>query len=143
MLHALRGRRPDAASVTAIRRAFGIVSAWLAAVHGTWAFLIYLDASWQAVAYWPYLRAGAVALAILLALLLTSFPRWVRALRIRLWKSLHRLVYVAAILVFQHLLLAPFASKRIVFALFAALVAVEALRFLPIRRSAGSTEAAK
>ena len=108
----------------------------MAAVHGAWTFFVYLDASWRAVEYWPYLRAGVAALAILLALLITSYPGLVRALRVRLWKPLHRLAYVAAILVFQHLVLAPFATKRLVFVLFGTLLVVEMLRFLPARRPA-------
>lgn len=133
-LHFVRGRRTPAVQVNAYRRAFGVASAWLASMHGAWTFVVYLDASWRAVSYWPYLRAGVTALAILLALLVTSYPKWVRSLRVRLWKHLHRLAYIAAVFVFQHLLLAPFASKRLVFGLFATLVVMEALRFLPARR---------
>lgn len=133
LLRFATSRHVPTARITTLRRSFGVASAWLAAIHGAWTFFVYLDASWSAVSYWPYLRAGVAALAILLALLATSYPRIVRGLRIRLWKPLHRLAYVAAILVFQHLLLAPLAPKRLVFGLFAALAAVQLMRFLPRR----------
>jgi sulfoxide reductase heme-binding subunit YedZ len=128
------------ATATAWRRALGITAAGLAAVHGAVALVTYLQGQWRTVGDWPYLRAGAVALLLLLLLLLTSFPRWVARLRVKLWKPLHRLAYVAAFFVFQHLLLAPFAGERLVLGLFAALVAVELLRFLPYRAAASMAD---
>ncbi|MDA8017003.1 MAG: ferric reductase-like transmembrane domain-containing protein [Thermoanaerobaculia bacterium] len=127
------------AQITALRRALGISSAWLALLHGAWSFVVYLDAAWTAVSYWPYLRAGLAALVVLLVLLSTSFAGFNRRLRIRLWKPLHRLSYIAGLLVFQHLLLAPFAPKRLVLGLVALLLCIELARFLP-RRSKGVEE---
>lgn len=119
----------------ALRRAFGIAAAWWALAHAAVGLATYLRGSWAAVLDWPHLRAGALALAILAVLLATSFPRLVRLLRVRLWKQLHRLAYVAAIFVFQHLMLSPFAPRRLVLALFATLAAVALLRFLPPPRT--------
>ena len=56
-------------------------------------------------------------LVILLALWATSYPRVVRALRVRLWKPLHGLAFVAALLALQHALLAPMGEKAWVLAL--------------------------
>jgi sulfoxide reductase heme-binding subunit YedZ len=55
----------------------------------------------------PWLLAGWVAMAILLALALTSTDAAVRALG-RWWKRLHRLAYAAAVLLFLHWLLSAF-----------------------------------
>jgi DMSO/TMAO reductase YedYZ heme-binding membrane subunit len=81
----------------------------------------------------PYRRAGVVAALLLALLLLTSYPRVVRALRIRLWKELHRLAYVVALLVVHHLALAPFAPKRAVFVGAALFALLWSTRFLPTR----------
>jgi sulfoxide reductase heme-binding subunit YedZ len=55
----------------------------------------------------PWLLAGWIAMAILLALALTSTDGAVRALG-RWWKRLHRFVYAAAVLLFVHWLLSAF-----------------------------------
>ncbi len=117
------------------RRALGISAAVLALAHATLALVGPLDGAWGAVLSWAYLRAGLVALTVLAALLATSFPRVVRALRVRLWKPLHRLAYVAAALVLVHLVLSPFAPRAITLGLFATLFVVSLGRFLPRRRS--------
>ncbi len=48
---------------------------------------------------------------ILLALLITSFPTLVRLLHMRFWKQLQRLVYIAVLFLFQHLMHAPLAFR--------------------------------
>jgi sulfoxide reductase heme-binding subunit YedZ len=124
---------PSKATVSAYRRAFGKAAAWLALAHGALMFFTYLGSEVLGLVR-PYLRSGGLAALLLALLLLTSYPRVVRALRVRLWKELHRLAYVAALLVVHHLALAPFAPKRAVF-LGAALFALAwATRFLPTRR---------
>lgn len=50
----------------------------------------------------PFLLTGMGALAILLALAVTSANRLVRALGAKHWKMIHRLAYVAAALVAYH-----------------------------------------
>ena len=55
----------------------------------------------------PYLLAGWIALALFVPLAVTSNDISVRRLR-RSWKTVHRLVYPAAILVFVHWVLSAF-----------------------------------
>ncbi|AKF03491.1 ferric reductase-like transmembrane domain-containing protein [Sandaracinus amylolyticus] len=119
------------------RRALGIASAIGACAHATIATRTYLD--WRglpsAIAGVAWLRSGALALALLLPLLITSFPIATRALRIRAWKPLHRLVYAVAALVLHHVLLAPFAPRAWGIALGAAFAGLAILRVTPHRRS--------
>ncbi len=96
----------------AARRWLGIVAASLALAHGAVALFTYLQPEpWSALRENPWLRSGALAAVLLAALLATSFPVVVRGARVVLWKPLHRLVYVAPVLVVHHLLLAPFAPR--------------------------------
>ena len=81
------------------RRALGITTACLASAHVVAAFVGPLARAWSVAWTWPRYRAGVVAFAILIALLATSFPN---RLRVREWKALHRLVYVAAAMVVLH-----------------------------------------
>ena len=81
------------------RRAMGIGTACLALAHVVAAFVGPLSRAWSVAWTWPRYRAGALAFAILLVLLATSFPK---RLRVREWKALHRLVYGAALLVAVH-----------------------------------------
>lgn len=123
-----------AARIGRVRRWLGIAAASLAIVHAIAALAIYLPVgAWDAIARIPWLRSGAVALAVLIPLLLTSFPALTQRLRVRAWKPLHRLAYVAILLVLHHLLLAPFAPRAWVLAM-AGLVAVAlSARLLPRR----------
>jgi methionine sulfoxide reductase heme-binding subunit len=50
----------------------------------------------------PFLLTGLIALSILLVLAATSFNGVVRALGGKLWKNIHRFVYIAAGLVVYH-----------------------------------------
>lgn len=134
------GRAPRAADVTRWRRALGVTSAAVAALHATITLGTYLDGSWEIVPDWPYLRAGLAALLILLSLWITSYPRVVRALGLKLWKELHRLAYVAGLLVLQHVWLGPFGDRALALAVAAVVVGVGLLRLLPTR--ARSTRAA-
>jgi len=111
-------RWPRRGQLVASRRVFGIVAASIALGHALIALAVYLPSEpWQAFVEVTWLRSGALALALLVPLLLTSFPPIVRALRVAAWKPLHRLAYVAAALVVHHLLLAPFAPRAWVLAL--------------------------
>ncbi len=117
----------------ALRRAFGISAAGFALAHAS---LVIATAPFSPLWHlmWrPQYRSGLVAAVILALLAITSFPRLVRALGIRLWKNLHRLAYLGLLLVVQHLLLAPFAPRRLVLALAAAVVLLGLLRLLPVR----------
>jgi methionine sulfoxide reductase heme-binding subunit len=118
-----------------LRRAFGIAAASFALVHAAVAIGGPLDGAWDAIATAPFLRAGLLALLVLAALLVTSFPSLVRKLRVRAWKPLHRLAYAAAALVFLHLVLSPFAPRATVLVVFGALATVALGRFLPRRKA--------
>jgi sulfoxide reductase heme-binding subunit YedZ len=100
-------------ALSAWRRAIGVCTALAASVHVILSFTGPLDGAWRAVLTWSYLSAGALAFGVLLLLLLTSFPRVIRALRVRHWKVLHRLVYAAAAFVVAHLMLSPWGSVLI------------------------------
>jgi len=118
---------------TAFRRSFGISAACFASIHAALTLTTYLQGSWPFILTAPYLRAGLSTLTILIVLLLTSFPKITRLLHIHLWKQLHRLSYIAALLLFQHLMQSPFASRQLVIILFVGLVLFGSLRLLPIR----------
>ena len=105
------------AGAKALRRRLGISAACLALLHAAVAFLGRLDAQPSALLQTSQLYAGIGALGLLLLLLLTSFPGVVRRLRLSTWKEFHRLVYLAALLVVQHVLLSPFADRRLVLGL--------------------------
>ena len=114
------------------RRAFGVASFGYAAFHT----VTYLQRKWgygyilkEGVE--PDLLTGWIAMAIFLALAITSNDQAVRALR-RNWQRLHRTVYVAAALVFAHWILTAFDRQTATICLVAILV-VESLRF--VRRS--------
>lgn len=110
LVRRVRGTAPRGAS--SLRRALGIIAASLALVHAVVALGVYVPRPWFAViAGVPWLLSGALALVVLVALLVTSFPGLTRALRVRAWKPLHRLAYVAALLVAHHLAVGPFAPR--------------------------------
>ena len=116
-----------------LRRSFGIAAAALSLLHALLSHALLLDAALAPVWSVPRLRAGLCALAILLALWLTSYPRAVRALRLRLWKELHVLAYVAGALVLQHVLLAPYASRWLALSVASVVLALGLLRLVPRR----------
>lgn len=128
-----------ATAMRAARRWVGIAAAVAAALHAAIALPTYLDPlSLGPIAALPWLRHGALALGILLALLITSFAGPRRALRIRAWSALHRLVYVAALLAALHALAVPYGSVRpglwALVATLAALVARPLARLVRRRR---------
>lgn len=114
-----------------LRRRAGITAALLALVHAGCALLTYLRDSWAVLLEWSFTRAGLLALLVLVLLLVTSFPWIVRLLRVKVWKQLHRLAYVAAFFVFQHIFLAPFSSRWWAIVLLATFLVLIAVRFLP------------
>jgi methionine sulfoxide reductase heme-binding subunit len=129
------GTRPWPIPAPVLRRAFGMTAAWLGAVHALIAVLGPLDGSLRALLLTAHLIAGLSALALLALLLLTSFAAVVQRLRLRSWKELHRLSYAAALLVAQHVLLAPFVARRVALGLLAAVLVLIAARLLPrVRR---------
>jgi sulfoxide reductase heme-binding subunit YedZ len=123
----------------ATRRALGIAAGALSLLHACVTFPGVLHGSVRLLWAWPQVRAGACALLILLALTLTSFPFLVRALRLRLWKELHRLAYAAAAFTALHVALSAFAPAVRSGAWLSMLVVLLALRLWPVpdRRATG------
>lgn len=121
--------------VSSFRRALGIGAASLATLHGALALSTYLADALARVVELAWIRGGVLAWAVLAALWITSYPRLVRALRVRVWKPLHRLAYVAGLLALQHTLLAPLAPRGWVLGVAAVVLAIGLLRLIPAQRS--------
>lgn len=114
------------------RRAIGVASFAYAALHT----VTYLERKWGADLILTEgskldIATGWLALAIFLALAITSNNRSVRKLG-KSWKKLHRLAYLATALVFLHWILTAFEPQLAYIVLFS-LCLVEALRFMPNR----------
>lgn len=131
-------RRPLGALLAALRRALGVSAAALATLHGALALRTYLGGSLAHLWDLPWVRGGILAWAILLALWITSYPTLVERLRVRSWKPLHRLAYVAALFALQHTLLSPLAPRAWVIGVFGVALVIGLGRFLPQRRSSPS-----
>lgn len=129
-------RGPASGTTTRLRRALGVSAAALAAAHLTLASVTVLSASLGRVLEVPWLRAGATAALVLLALWVTSYPSLVKALRVRAWKPLHRLAYVAGALALWHALGSPMSDPAWIVVVGGIVVAVAPLRLLPPRRAA-------
>ncbi len=88
-----------------VRRALGLYAFLFAGLH----FLIFigldyafnLDFLWQDIANKRYVWVGAGALLVLTPLAVTSFKWWMKRLG-KNWKRLHKLVYLAGVLVIVH-----------------------------------------
>ena len=91
--------------VLKVRRALGLYAFLYAALH--FSLFIGVDYQFQLDLIWadarakPYLWVGFTAGLILLALAATSFQWWMKRLG-KNWKRLHRLVYLAGVLVIFH-----------------------------------------
>lgn len=92
------------------RRAFGIAAAVGGGIHAALTISTPLVPSIELLIYEPMFRAGATTLVILAALATTSFSAPTRALRIRRWRDLHFLAYVAAVTATHHVALSSHAS---------------------------------
>jgi sulfoxide reductase heme-binding subunit YedZ len=92
-------------SIAGLRRTFGLAGFTYACLHlSTWAFLdlgLDLEAIGEDLTERPYVMAGMAAFSLLLALALTSTRGAIKRLGSR-WVTLHRAVYVAAILAIIH-----------------------------------------
>jgi sulfoxide reductase heme-binding subunit YedZ len=121
--------------IMAHRRALGVASFAYAAFHT----LTYLQKKWG---YGYILKEGAepdlltgwIALVIFSMLAITSNDKSVRVLR-QNWQRLHRIVYIAAGLVFAHWILTAF-ERHTAYICLAALCIVESLRFVRSNRPA-------
>lgn len=88
-----------------VRRALGLYAFFYASLHFLTFFVLDYGANltfiWLDLRDKPYILAGSLALLILIALAVTSTRASMKALGKR-WKSLHRLVYPASLLVVIH-----------------------------------------
>ena len=129
-----RARRAGAA-VARARRGVGVAAFVLACLHAGLAVSTHLDFDFGALLAIDRLRHGALALALLTPLALTSSQRVVAALHLRAWKALHRAAYPAAILAVAHASRGPFAPPSAIIAAAAAVaIAVVARPVLALIR---------
>lgn len=97
------------------RREFGIAAAILASLHALFGWVVvYRGHFLEELANTPWLEAGLASWLLLLLLWATSYPRLVSRLRLRAWKSLHHLAYVALALAWVHLFDSPWALRWVV-----------------------------
>lgn len=121
----------------ALRRQLGLWCFAYALLHGV-AYLIFINGLSVSqlladLTERPYIIVGLAAWLILLALAVTSNKRSMRALK-RRWKTLHRLIYPALVLVMLHMLWIVRADLS-EWALYAAVGAVLLVWRLPWRRA--------
>ena len=92
-----------------LRKPLGLYAAFYAAVHflifAWWDYGLDFQLIWGEIAARPFIIIGLAALLILLALAATSFRAAQRKMG-KAWVRLHRLTYLAGILVIAHFLLA-------------------------------------
>jgi methionine sulfoxide reductase heme-binding subunit len=100
--------RPVASLLTPFRRQLGVNMFLLALGHQFFVqffpFLFHPQLSPQDIVLTPHTLVGVLALVVLMPLWLTSNDRAVRYLG-RWWKRVHRLTYVAMLLIFAHVAL--------------------------------------
>ena len=92
-----------------LRKPFGLYAALYAALHFViftwWDYGLDFGLIWAEISAKPFIIIGLVALVILLVLSVTSLPSIRRKLG-KSWVGLHRLTYLAGVLVILHYLLA-------------------------------------
>ena len=132
------------ARLIAWRRLAGLGSAGMALLHALLALSLLGLPSAEvitAVSALPYLRHGALALALLAALALTSFPKLNARLGLRTWSVLHRAVHVIGVLAALHVLAGPSADPRLAVIVAIAFGLLLLARLAPRARRDGGTEA--
>jgi sulfoxide reductase heme-binding subunit YedZ len=119
-----------------VRRAFGLYAFLYASLHfaafAWWDYGLDLDLILTGIADQKYVLVGLSAGLLLLVLAITSTRGWQRRLG-KNWKRLHRLVYLAGLLVIVHFLwLVKDIGEPLVYA--GLLAVLLALRIPPLRR---------
>jgi sulfoxide reductase heme-binding subunit YedZ len=134
LARALRSRPTLAVAVQRARRPLGLTTAAAAMVHAGISLFRYLGddalAHLDVLFTLPWLTQGTLALLLFALLALTSWPPIAR--RARAWTSLHRSIYVAALLAASHALLGPHSSDAPLVAL-ALIALLLVLRLVPHR----------
>jgi DMSO/TMAO reductase YedYZ heme-binding membrane subunit len=95
------------ASARSMRRSFGLATTSVALMHTYFVYQSGFVTQAIAILTEPQWRNGVTALLVLCLLAMTSFPPITRLLRIRQWKTLHRLAYVAMVFAVLHVLVSP------------------------------------
>lgn len=134
------------AALVALRRPLGL----FAFAYGVGHFLIYavfdhqlsVEEITEDVAKHPWVLVGFAALVILATLAATSPAAMVRRLGGRRWRRLHRLVYLAAVLVVLHFLWLVKKDRSEPLRYGAVLAALLAVRLIPAKRRRSPTTAA-
>lgn len=123
------------------RRTLGLYAFFYASLHlGMFVVVDYglnWGLIWKAVLEKRFVLAGFSAFLILLPLAITSFRWWQKRLGKR-WKRLHRLVYLAAVLVIIHYVWLVKADIRVPLAYGAVVVLLLIARLPPVKRLAGN-----
>jgi sulfoxide reductase heme-binding subunit YedZ len=88
--------------VLGLRKSAGLWACAFAALHFC---MFFEDRYWWRIAYEPYFPIGIAAISILALMTLTSNQLAMRVMK-KWWKRLHRMVYVAGLLVATHAILA-------------------------------------
>ena len=95
-------------AVGRLRKPLGLFAALYAFLHfaafAVWDYQLNLTLIWNEITGKPFIIFGAIALVILMVLAATSFKSLQHKMR-KTWVWLHRLVYVAGVLVVVHYLL--------------------------------------
>lgn len=131
-LQRLLGTLGYALSGASLRRALGL-AAWASGLLHAFVGALSSPLSIGAQLDDPHLRFGVGALGVLCVLGATSFSPVVRSLRLRSWKELHRLAYVAWGCATAHALLGPYAWTRGLLTLALVIAGFGLLRLLPRR----------
>lgn len=136
---ASRFLRDQRARLVAWRRVAGLVGFVSAVVHASIALTGVLsppsvDEALTVIASVPYVRHGALALALLTPLAITSFPKINARVGLRTWETLHRGVYLAIALVLLHVLAGPSAEPHLAIAIAAIVLVLLLARLVPRSR---------
>ena len=88
------------------RRMIGLFAFFYATLHFCIYFILdrslMLDGLWEDIVLRPYITVGFTAFVLMIPLAATSTKGWIRRLGGRRWNTLHKLVYVSAVLGVLH-----------------------------------------
>ncbi|HEX6565787.1 MAG TPA: ferric reductase-like transmembrane domain-containing protein [Chthoniobacterales bacterium] len=127
------------AAISRYRRTVGITAFLYALFHVTLYFSYEGGtADYLARVLEPFFAAGAIAFSILCLLTVTSNNWTINRLGFSTWKWIHRLVYLAALVVFYHQAIADRGNWRTAFTLFIPVTALEVLRVGKLVGNCGS-----
>lgn len=108
------------------RRHFGVTTFFISAAHGLLVLgyyhgfgtigaarsLLTSNTQYGSISAFPFEALGLAALIVLFLMAATSHDFWLNTLSVRVWKSLHMLVYVAWILLVFHVVLGALQAER-------------------------------